>query len=177
MTGDVSRSDGGKFLAPHSSDVDFAIVLSRTIESLKSDPSQLRSTIYELARVKLQRAAWERDPPLSILEMRRLMLSLETAIERVETYSARQDEVRALQMLDRLIEDAAPQLHEDAAPQRPEDAASRLPAIAEIDPALIIDPPSLVMNEASRPPAFLLPAERVRREHAPTWSRMGAAPM
>jgi hypothetical protein len=44
----------GKDLAAKSSEVDFAIVLSRVISSMEKDPAQLRSAVYELARIKLQ---------------------------------------------------------------------------------------------------------------------------
>src|SRR5262249_47332505 len=55
-----------------------------------------RNLIYEMARVQLQREAWHRDPPMNILELRRMMLSLETAIERVETEATFRDGVPAL---------------------------------------------------------------------------------
>jgi hypothetical protein len=77
---------------PAALEVDFSLVLVRTIESIKNDPSQLRNTIYELSRVKLQREALQQNPRMSILELRRMMLALETAIERVETHSSQQDE-------------------------------------------------------------------------------------
>ena len=35
--------------------VEFSLVLTRTIEAIKDDPSQLRNAIYELARIKLQK--------------------------------------------------------------------------------------------------------------------------
>ena len=88
---------------------DFSSVLARTIESIKDDPAQLRNAIYELARIKLQREAWQANPPLSILEQRRLMLALETAIERVETISSQQDGPRLPQEQQRqLIAGPAP---------------------------------------------------------------------
>jgi hypothetical protein len=46
-------------------------------------------------RIKLQNEALGQYPQMSILELRRLMLALETAIERVETHSS-QDELDAL---------------------------------------------------------------------------------
>jgi hypothetical protein len=39
--------------ADHSPEVNFALVLSRMIESVGKDPALLRGTVYELARVKL----------------------------------------------------------------------------------------------------------------------------
>jgi hypothetical protein len=47
-------------LAAKSPEVDFSLVLSRVIGSIKDDPAQMRHAIYELARFKLQREAWQR---------------------------------------------------------------------------------------------------------------------
>jgi hypothetical protein len=46
-------------------------------------------TVYELARTKLLMLAWEQKPRISVLELRRLMLSFETAIEQVEIHASR----------------------------------------------------------------------------------------
>jgi hypothetical protein len=54
MTSEPQEIASGKNLAAKSSEVDFAIVLSRVIASIESDPAQLRSAVYELARIKLQ---------------------------------------------------------------------------------------------------------------------------
>jgi hypothetical protein len=77
----------------------------RVIDAVNQDPAELRRSIYELARIKLQREAWRRDPPLDVGEMRRLTKALETAIERVEAFSSQRDEARVLRSLDRLIKD------------------------------------------------------------------------
>src|SRR5689334_65788 len=66
---------------------DFSAVLLRTIEAVKEDPAQIRNVIYEMARARLHKEAWNRDPPMNVLELRRMTLALETAIERVETES------------------------------------------------------------------------------------------
>src|SRR5262249_1054705 len=55
------------------------------------DPSELRNAAYELARIKLQKECWLRNPPLTVLEMRRALLALEVAIERVEAGHSRPD--------------------------------------------------------------------------------------
>ncbi len=81
------------------------MVLSRVIESIEDDPAPLlRNAVYELARIKLRREAWRRNPAINLSEVRRLMLALESAIEGVETIYSKHDELRALQSLDRLIE-------------------------------------------------------------------------
>ena len=93
-----------EYLATNSPEVDFALVLSRIIDALQENPSELRSAVYELARIKLNQEGWQRNPPIDNCEMLRLKMALETAIERVEVISARGDELRALKSLDRLIE-------------------------------------------------------------------------
>jgi hypothetical protein len=91
MTSDARPPESGKYLPTNAPEVNFALLLSGVIDSIKDNPAQLRNAIYELARVQLQREAWQKNPPMGILEMRRLMLALETAIERVETISSEQD--------------------------------------------------------------------------------------
>jgi hypothetical protein len=104
MTSQPQKFDSGKNLAGRSPEVDFAVVLSRVIESIEDDPAQLRNAVYELARIKLRSEAWRRDPPLKLWEARHLTLALDSAIERVETIYSKHDELRALQSLYRLIE-------------------------------------------------------------------------
>lgn len=91
------------YLATNWPEVDLALILARTIDSIKTDPSQLRNTVYELARTKLLREASERGQPISILALPRLMLAFETAIERVERQASRQDELRALRSIAQLV--------------------------------------------------------------------------
>ena len=78
-----------------SAEEDLHALLSRVIESTKDDPVQLRILVYELARAKLQREGWRRDPPLGILEMRRYMHALEAAIGRIESVAAEEEDLRA----------------------------------------------------------------------------------
>jgi len=40
-------------VAPHAQEVEFALILSRMINTVKEDPSQLRLAIYEFARAQL----------------------------------------------------------------------------------------------------------------------------
>ena len=102
--GSLPSKEWTEYLATNSPEVDFALVLSRIIDAVKENPSELRSAVYELARIKLYREGWQRNPPIDIWEMQRLTMALETAIGRVEAISARGDELRALKSLDRLIE-------------------------------------------------------------------------
>src|SRR5690349_4102642 len=65
-----------------SPEVDFALVLSRMIDSVNTDPEHLRATVYELARHKLQ----EQLKSESLAESRRLSKSLAVAIKGVEAF-------------------------------------------------------------------------------------------
>jgi hypothetical protein len=77
MTPEPKEIGSGKDLAARSPEIDFAVVLSRVIGSIEDDPAQLRNAVYELARIKLRREAWQRDPPLNLWEARHLTLALE----------------------------------------------------------------------------------------------------
>ena len=67
--------------------VEFALVLSRIIDSVEKDPEQLRATIYELARHKLQ----EQSSSNSFADTRRLSKSLEIAIQGVEAFHRKKE--------------------------------------------------------------------------------------
>src|SRR5215472_2765721 len=105
MTSQPQEIGSGKNFAARPIEVEFAAVLSRVIESIEDEPAPLvRDAVYELARIKLRREAWQKNPAINLSEVRRLMLALESAIEGVETVYSKRDELRALQSLDRLIE-------------------------------------------------------------------------
>src|ERR1700704_723316 len=70
--------------------VEFALVLSRMIDAAHAEPAQLRSTIYELARVKFRSEVLRGD----MAGDRRLANALEVAIHGVETLSKREDDLR-----------------------------------------------------------------------------------
>ncbi|MBO0712950.1 MAG: hypothetical protein J2P47_16885 [Acetobacteraceae bacterium] len=91
------QQDGGREAVPtHRLEHDFSVVLARTIEAVQHNPAQFRNLIYEMARVQLQREAWRHSSKMSLLELGRTMLALETAIERVETHAAQDDAIPAL---------------------------------------------------------------------------------
>jgi len=95
--------DEGANLPGASPELDFAVVLSRVIGSMQNDPAQLRHAVYELARIKLLREAWQKHPSMSVLEIGRLTQALETAIRRVEAVSSRYDELQGIKSLDCVI--------------------------------------------------------------------------
>lgn len=68
-------------------EVEFALVLSRMIESVKGDPEGLRQAVYELARYKLQEQFSHSDAK----DVKRTRQALEAAITGVENFSKRHD--------------------------------------------------------------------------------------
>src|SRR5436305_112555 len=65
-----------------TNEIEFALVLARMIDSLKEDPEQLRSVVYELARHKLEEQFTQAD----LAEIQKARSALETAITGVETF-------------------------------------------------------------------------------------------
>jgi hypothetical protein len=162
MTLEDSQGSRDKCLATNSPPVDFSSVLSRTIESIRGDPAHLRNAIYELARINLQREALLRDPPMGILEVRRLMLALETAIERVETISSQRDGMQALQSLSRLLE-------------RPNSGGSEF-VIPLRGPVPIFDHAAIATIDNNRFPSFLVRADDLPPSQTPNRFWSGLAP-
>jgi hypothetical protein len=163
MTSQPQEIGRGKNLAARPLEVDFAVVLSRVIESIEDDPAPLlRNAVYELARIKLRKEAWRRNPAINLSEVRCLMLALESAIEGVETIYSKQDELRVLQSLDRLIESSK---------------ISRSEVMIEPREPLLIINPGPTTADADHPPVFLSRAKDTslnvkRLLHGP-----GAAPL
>jgi hypothetical protein len=86
---EISAPTANEAQANSSYEVEFALVLSRMINAAHADPAQLRSTIYELARVKLRKEILREDAA----DERRLMNALEVAIKGVEIFSQREDKL------------------------------------------------------------------------------------
>jgi hypothetical protein len=74
-----------------SAEVEFALVLSRMIESLQNDPEHLRATVYELARYKLR----EQLVLEETTNTQQLSKSLEVAIQGVENFAVKDNRNRA----------------------------------------------------------------------------------
>ncbi len=66
---------------------DYIAVLVRTIESTKRDPAQLRSLVYELARLSLGKQVLAHYNEMGTAGLQKHMLELETAIKQVEIHS------------------------------------------------------------------------------------------
>jgi hypothetical protein len=89
MTGNPPDRKAAQDLATAHPEVEFALVLARTIESIKTDPEQLRGAVYELARQKLREQFSHEDAA----QVPQLTAALEVAIQGVEEH-ARKDAAR-----------------------------------------------------------------------------------
>ena len=91
MDSEIVRSDGGDRTPDSSREVEFALMLSRVINSVSKNPDYLRATIYELARHKLKEEFGSESPA----DVRQLSKSLEVAIKGVEAFNKKQIGVEA----------------------------------------------------------------------------------
>jgi hypothetical protein len=82
MTGNPLDRHAIQDLVTAHPEVEFALVLTRTIDSVRADPEQLRGAIYELARQKLR----EQFTSENASEIPRLTAALEVAIQGVEAH-------------------------------------------------------------------------------------------
>ena len=89
MTGNPPDRKAVQDLATVHPEVEFALVLARTIKSIKTDPEQLRGAVYELARQKLREQFSHEDAA----QVPQLTAALEVAIQGVEAH-ARKDAAR-----------------------------------------------------------------------------------
>jgi hypothetical protein len=92
MKPELPEIDQDKLVSPHAQEVEFALILSRMINTVKEDPSQMRLAIYQFARARLTLdVAWADEP-----ERKRLAAALETAIQGVEQFSTRLEDKERL---------------------------------------------------------------------------------
>src|SRR5665647_1701715 len=68
---------------PASTEVQFALVIARMIDSIKNSPEDMRHAVYDLARYKLQEQFTHADSQ----DVKRTKQALETAIRGVEAFS------------------------------------------------------------------------------------------
>jgi hypothetical protein len=93
MKPELPAIDQDKTVAPHAQEVEFALIISRMINTVKEDPSQMRLAIYEFARARLEiDTTWADEA-----ERMRFSAALETAIHGVEQFSVRHDGKERLQ--------------------------------------------------------------------------------
>ena len=159
MTSQPQQIVSGRNHAAKSSEVDFAIVLSRVIASIENDPAQLRNAVYELARIKLQTELSHRETPINVSEKGDLASALELAIERVETVYSHHH-LRVLRLPDRLTNSS--------------EAGTSEITIEKREPALMIRARS---PHTTHLPNFLTGVVGGSRKVKPSWYWMGAAPL
>lgn len=82
---DLQPPDEGT-IEPASTEVQFALVIARMLETVKSHPEHMRQLVYDLARYKLQEQFTHADAK----EVRRSKQALEAAIRGVEEFSRQQ---------------------------------------------------------------------------------------
>ena len=93
MKSEFPPIDQDRMVSPHAQEIEYALILSRMINTVKEDPAQLRLTVYEFARTRLKMdTSWAEES-----ERKRLLTALETAIQGVEQFSARREEKERLQ--------------------------------------------------------------------------------
>jgi hypothetical protein len=93
MNPEIATIDHDGTSSPHAQEVEFALILARMINTAKQDPAQLRFTVYEFARSKLEDSiSWADED-----ERKRLLGALEVAIKGVEQFSERADQSEQLQ--------------------------------------------------------------------------------
>jgi hypothetical protein len=89
----VEPTKGDRQLA-RPGESDYHAVLLRVIQSTTQDPAQLRSLVYELARIKLRRETWLQEPALGPDEAKEHLRALEEAIADVEALTGNEDDLR-----------------------------------------------------------------------------------
>jgi hypothetical protein len=123
MNPEFPAIDPDKMVSPHAQEVEFALILSRMINSVKDDPVQMRLAIYEFARARLKIDSSVAEKA----ERQRLAAALETAIQGVEQFSARREEKELL------LQPPAPQIPFDNSPAEP--PSTSMVSIYQINPA------------------------------------------
>jgi len=83
MGSEIIRPDDDDAPPAPMPEVEFALVLSRMIDSIQNDPEHLRQTVYQLARHKLE----EQLANEGRRDQRKMSKALETAILGVETFA------------------------------------------------------------------------------------------
>lgn len=71
---------------PDSTEVQFALVIARMIDTVNSSPEDMRQAVYDLTRYKLQEQFTHAD----VTDVKRAQHALEAAIPGVEKFSATQ---------------------------------------------------------------------------------------
>jgi len=152
---DLRRGEAGNKSAV-SNEVQFALVISRMLDTVNNHPEHMRRVVYDLARYKLQEQFTHTD----VKEMNQAMQALETAIRGVEEFSQQQSQLSAPLM---------------ETPETP-DAESLPPARLATGGKLRPNPPlhPRPQIEIERTPAPVKAKAETMPRH-PLWSVMGRA--
>ena len=136
-------------ISPYVQEIEYALILSRMINTVKDDPAEVRATIYEFARAKLKLdTSWAEAN-----ERARLASALETAIHGVEAFSVRQEQTS-------LIEPPAPVARiTHVAPNAEQQPSRSMTTVGSVTPT----PEDIVMPERARPYAEVRHVLEVRR--------------
>lgn len=86
---EILRPDSKATASTSSTEIEFALVLSRVIDSVANDPEHLRATVYELARYKLK----EQFGADTSADIGQLSSALEVAIQSVENFVKNSDKL------------------------------------------------------------------------------------
>ncbi len=160
MGSEILRRDGQEVAPTSTPEVEFALVLSRMIDSVTQDPQHLRQTVYELARRKLQEQFTHESPG----DMRSISNALETAIQGVEAFSRRSDS--ALPAL-RGPETGQEAPHAFVDPQRTDPPSEEI--VARWVPPVLeasVEKPAPRTKPQSKMPGFSLPWNSLSRNFA-----------
>src|SRR5438552_3104602 len=133
MKPEFPKVEQDRMVSPHAQEIEYALILSRMINTVKEDPSQIRLTIYEFARARLKLdTSWTDEA-----ERNRLSAALETAIQGVEEFSVRREEREQLRP-----PVASAQIASARSPSEPSPAS--MPAIHQASPASDMQVPNRV---------------------------------
>src|SRR3954453_9813965 len=124
MNPESPDSNRDEVISPYAQEIEYALILSRMINTVKDDPGEIRATIYEFARAKLKLdTSWAEAG-----ERERLASALETAIHGVEAFSVRQAQTS-------LPESPAPAARIAHGPSTAEQSSRSLTTVGPVTPA------------------------------------------
>jgi hypothetical protein len=135
MTGELPKVEQDETPAPYAQEIEYALMLQRMINIANQDPVQMRMAVYGLARARMKTETLQ----LVRSERERLLNSLETAIQGVENFSQRRDEI------ERLPPPSAQQHHAST-------------AVARVEP-IVSEPRDILVPNEAYPPSSYPPAE------------------
>jgi hypothetical protein len=141
-SGDLIPNDHDH-VEPAANEVQFALVISRMIDTVKNSPEHMRQAVYDLARYKLPEQFADADAA----DIQRAQQALETAIRGVEEFSRQQIDIPPPQV---------PQLSDGSASRIPATDAAPPDWLRHIDPVVHSAPDNPVWPIIKRTAAMLI---------------------